>query len=379
MESAQQDLQETEYDKYIADQTALLDSLYEEYELILNERLDNVDALLSDMITEINTNATTISSTLSTEATNVGATLSEAMKGIWSGEGEAKSVIAEYGSGFQKEQTTTNTTLNGIKTDVNAMVDDVDKEAQEKIDEPQTQPSSKEDPVKNNGNQPKKEEPKKDNKPQITNDTLMGIASAIWVYGKKSGWGNNPFRENKLTNKIGASNAEKVQDYVNQYGRNGKLYAFWLKKGMNLKKYYYNAFATGAKNIDETQFAWTQENGQEFIVRPSDGAILTPIAKGDSVLNAQASGNIWNMANNPAEFIKDSLKLDTANVPNGSNVNNTYSQHIDNVVFRMDNVKNYEEMLSAMKSDKNFDRLIKAMTINQIAGGSSLAKNKSIR
>ena len=125
--------------------------------------------------------------------------------------------------------------------------------------------------------------------------------------------------------------------------------------------------------------AWTQENGREFIVRPSDGAILTPIAKGDSVLTAAASNNIWNMANSPAEFIKDNLKLSANNVPNNSNSQNNYTQHLDKVVFNLPNVKNYEQLLSEMQKDKNFERLILSMSIDRLAGKSSLAKGKSVR
>jgi hypothetical protein len=49
------------------------------------------------------------------------------------------------------------------------------------------------------------------------------------------------------------------------------------------------------------------------------------------------------------------------------------------VVFNLPNIKNYEELLSAMQKDKNFERLILSMSIDRIAGKSSLAKNKSIR
>jgi len=42
-------------------------------------------------------------------------------------------------------------------------------------------------------------------------------------------------------------------------------------------------------------------------------------------------------------------------------------------------VKNYEEMLYAMQKDRNFESLIQSMTINPIAGKSSLGKGKSIR
>ena len=400
LEEAKTNLEETEYDKYLSDTQEMLDTLYDEYELTLNARLDNLDYLVQGVIDAVNvaagvdgtlttalgadgaiatalgTNATTIKTTLENEVRSVGTSLSTAMSNIWNAEGSGNKVITMYGQGFQQQQTTTNNVLNGIKASVDRMVDDIDKDATTKIQQPKTQPNIKANPPKNNNGN-------KDNKfvgkQKITSDYIKGIAATIWVYGKDSGWGNNPFRENKLANKIGASNAKLVQDYINKHGDNGDLYNFWLKNGKNLNKYKYNAFKLGAKDIDEAQLAWTQENGKEFIIRPSDGAILTPIAKGDSVLNAQASGNLWDMANNPAEFIKDSLKLDTTNVPNGSSVQNNTVQHFENVTFSMPNVRNYEQLLSEMQKDKNFERLIMSMTIDQIAGKSGIAKNKSIR
>ena len=158
------------------------------------------------------------------------------------------------------------------------------------------------------------------------------------------------------------------------------MYDFWEKKGKNLDKYKYNAFKSGARNIDLTQLAWTQEGKkQEFIVRPSDGAILTPIAKGDSVLTSVASKNIWDMANSPTEFIKDNLRLGSANVPNNSNVKSNYIQNFENVTFSMPNVHGYNELLTEMQRDKNFEKLILSMTIDRIAGKSSLGKGKSVR
>lgn len=381
LEEAEADLEETEYDKYISDTSALLDNLYAEYELMLNERIDNIDYLIAQQIEAVNANALAISETLSAEADAVGYTLSDAMNNIWNGE---QAVLTMYGDDFSSKATNINTTLNGIKTSIDNMVVALNKEAEKKITANKTTTSAKKDPVKtttNNNNKTsnnnKKEEPKR----VITNDTLMGIAAAIWNYQKENygGWGANPDRKKKLTDKLGAENAAKVQQYINSYGATGKLYDFWLSKGKNLNNYKYSAFKLGAKNIDETQLAWTQENGQEYIVRPSDGAILTPVAKGDSVLTSTATNNIWSMANSPAEFIKDNLNLGSANVPNNSTVQNSYTQHIDNVVFRMDNVKNYDEMLTQMQRDPNFERLVESMSIGKLAGKSSLAKGKAIR
>lgn len=414
LEEAKANLEETEYDKFISDTEALLDNLYIEYETILNTRLDNIDYLLEQVIESVNTvagvdgiitsalgsdgalaiaigdNAVSVKTTLETEAKNVGTTLSTAMSNIWTvGDGNIKSVLTSYGVNFDSKSATIITTLNGIKTSVNNVVSSLNKEAEKKVAENKTSTSAKKKPTggtatsstnnKTNNTTSNKTQSTSGNKANITDNTIMGIASAIWVYGSGSGWGNNPFRENKLNSKIGSANAKKVQQYINSYGSSGKLYDFWVKNGKNLDKYKYNAFKTGEKDIGLTQLAWTQENGKEFIVRPSDGAILTPIAKGDSVLNANASSNIWDMANSPAEFIKNNLNLGTANVPNSSNVNNNYTQQIGNVVFKMDNVKNYEEMLSTMQKDKNFERLILSMSIDRIAGKSALAKGKAIR
>ena len=85
------------------------------------------------------------------------------------------------------------------------------------------------------------------------------------------------------------------------------------------------------------------------------------------------------MANSPAEFIRDNLNLGTTNVPNNSTIQSNYTQHLDKVVFNLPNVKNYDELLSAMQKDKNFERLIDSMTFDKMTGKSSLSKGKSIR
>ena len=146
-----------------------------------------------------------------------------------------------------------------------------------------------------------------------------------------------------------------------------------------LKLNQISGYSTGKKDFLSDEIAWTQENGREFVVRPSDGAILTPIARGDSVLTSAASNNIWSMANSPSEFIKDNLNLGNAGLPNNSNVQNNFEQHFDKVVFSLPNVKNYGELLLEMQRDPKFEKLIQSITVDQIAGKSSLGKGKSIR
>ena len=404
LEEAKTNLQETEYDKYISDTQQMLDTLYEEYELTLNSRLDNLDYLVQGVIDSINTsagaegviatalgsegaiatalgaNATTIKTTLENEAKSVGATLSTAMKGIWNvDEGNAKSVLTMYGEGFQKQQTTTNTVLNDIKNSINRMVDDVDKDATTKINANKTSTSAKKDPTKNTTTTTKK--------PATTTNKSTGGDGKVKIGDKVKFLSGKYYYDSQGVNPAGSKNHGKYVYITNVNNKKWATHPIHISTGKKLgsgdlgwlKKNQISGYATGKKNFLNNEIAWTQENGKEFIVRPSDGAILTPIAKGDSVLNANASSNIWDMANSPADFIKDNLNLGTTGVPNNSNVSNSTVQNFENIVFSMPNVKNYGELLSELKDDPKFEKLVLAMTLDQVAGKSKLAKGKSIR
>ena len=373
LEDTKENLEETQYDRYISDQQKLLDDLYTQYSEILNARLDNIDVLMESMITEINTNASTISTALATEAANVGTTLSTEMNNIWADGGKAKSVVAMYGDDYQTKSTTTNTTLNSIKVAAEGMYAKLDKDAQKDVNENKTSPSSEKDPTGDKtatpSTPPKTETPKTEPKTIQVGGKINAGSAQIYDYagdtsGERQYYGNDP-----IYTVLGEKNGYlKVRYHKLSSGTTG-----WFKKS-DVK-----AYATGKKNFSDDEIAWTQDGGREFIIRPSDGAILTPVAKGDSILTSTATNNIWNMANSPAEFIRDNLNFGVANIPNNSTVQSSYTQHFDNIVFSMPNVKNYNELIAEMQKDPKFEKLILSMTIDQIAGKSKLAKGKAIR
>ena len=405
LEEAEADLFETEYDRFISDQTALLDTLYTDYETVLNTRLDNIDLLLEQVIEGINVaagaegtitsalgangaiaaalgnNATTIGETLKNEVGAVGTKLSTAMSSIWTADGTGKAVIDLYGKDFQSKHTTTNEALNKIKADVAAMVDDVDKDAQKKVTANKTTTSAQKNPTTNTSTTNKPTTNTNTNKPTSSGDGRAKVGDKVkFVSGKYyyDSQGKKPLGAKNLGKQVYITkiNTEKWATHPYHISTGSKLGSGdlgWLKLNQ------LSGYATGKKKISNSEYAWTQENGQEFIVRPSDGAILTPVAKGDSVLNATATGNIWQMANNPAEFIKNNLGLDSTNIPNGANINNHCVQNFENINFNMPNVHSYNELIAEMQRDPKFEKLILAMTVDQIAGKSKLGKNKAIR
>lgn len=371
LEEAKSDLEETEYEQYISDQQKMLDDLYNDYETILNQRLDDIDALMADMISEINNNASTIGATIESQADKVGYTLSESMNTIWlSGNGSISSVITMYGTKFDTALTTTNTALGYINTNIQNMITQLNKIAGTKIKAAGVSSAATEKPTPKPSSTPTQQQQQQQQKKQITvGGTINAGGARIYADSYGNGGGRQTFGSDPI--------------YTVLQERNGYILTRWHKLSSGytgwFKKSDVSAYALGAKNIRNNEMAWTQENGSEMIMRPSDGAILTPLAKNDSVLTSAASSNIWNMANNPSDFIKDNLDLDK--IDTGANVGNktTYTQNLDKVVFNLPNVKNYDELLKSMQHDKNFERLIMSMTIDPIAGKSSLAKGKAIR
>ena len=371
LEEAKSDLEETEYEQYISDQQKMLDDLYTDYETILNQRLDDIDALMADMISEINNNASTIGATIESQADKVGYTLSESMNTIWlSGNGSISNVITMYGTKFDTALTTTNTALGYINTNIQNMITQLNKLAGTKIKAAGASSAATEKPTPKPSSTPTQQQQQQQQKKQVTvGGTINAGGARIYADSYGNGGGRQTFGNDPI--------------YTVLQERNGYILTRWHKLSSGytgwFKKSDVSAYALGAKNIRNNEMAWTQENGSEMIMRPSDGAILTPLAKNDSVLTSAASSNIWNMANNPSDFIKDNLNLDK--IDTGANVGNktTYTQNLDKVVFNLPNVKNYDELLKSMQHDKNFERLIMAMTIDPLAGKSSLAKGKAIR
>lgn len=386
LEDAKADLEETEYDKYIADQEKLLDELYLEYETTLNERLDDIDALIVDMIDEINANAGTISSTIDEVTRAVGYEVSDELEAAWDVDAEGiREVITNYSDKFDSAHTSTKGVLDAIQLNTESMIDKLNAIASEKAESAakssvvvQKKPTSSNN-THNNTQTNKTEEPKKDT--STGGDGIPKVGDAVTFENGKyyySSDGLKPTGSSLLGKTVYITRINNASWAKKQYhiarDKDGKRPLGWVDISQ------ISGYAIGKEKFFDDEIAWTQEgNKKEFIVRPSDGAILTPIAKGDSVLNANATKNIWNMANSPAEFVRDNLNLGTTNIPNNSTVQSNYTQHLDKVVFNLPNVKNYEELLSAMQKDKNFEKLILSMSIDRLAGKSGLAKGKVIR
>ena len=391
LEDAKSDLEDTQYDKYISDQKQLLDDLYNEYETILNQRLDNLDALITDMIGQINTNAGTISTTLSEKAESVGYTLSDSMTTIWdTNSTKITTVLTTYGqniqNGISSAATTVNSAIGTINTNLNTMIGQLNTLANTKAQSAAS--SSAANSPQATPSKPAPALTPTPSKPATPSKPKTGSGNGKAEVGDKVKYNSGIYYENSYGGGRHGSHNRGKNVYITKIHK-GSPYPYHISTGKKLgsgdlgwlKLSQISGYAVGAKNLPNDELAWTQEgNKEEYIIRKSDGAILTPIAKQGDVLTHQASGNIWKMANNPSDFIRDNLDLGiTQNVPNNGSSQNVYNQNLENVVFNFPNIKNYEQLLREMQKDKKFEKLILSMTIDRVAGKSSLSKRNAIR
>lgn len=408
LKDAQEDLEDTQYEKFISDQKELLDNLKNEYEEILNKRLDNIDGLLSDMISEINSNASQISDTLRTEAASVGYDLSTEMQNVWNATNDVNGVITAYDSNFSSTMTGVSSAIDDIYKRQQEMINAIDSMAGKLVQKVQEETADpvvgeleevKQKPNKNNvaeGNptpdppkvsdkdsvkdavlvdpdEPKKKPKKKPNK---TNGTKTGNGKAevgdkvtytSGVYHAASD-GTGATGSYYLGKKVKITRINKGSKYPYCIDAADGTQLGWVKLSQ-LKGY-----ASGSKSIPSDQYGWTQELGTESLIRKRDGAIVTPFERGDMVLDADATKNLWDMMNDPSGFINGAM-------PNISQIisgkdrlrqgNTTYNQKIE---FILPNVENYSDFMRKAQRDKKFERMICDMTTERMVGGNSLRK-----
>ena len=264
---AEDNLAESQYDQYIKDQTELLDELYEDYETVLNERLDNVDALIADMIEATNANADSIANTIIQAGNDVGYTLTGGLSNILSGDG---SMIAEYGAGFSSQLTTLNSTVHAIEAYVAAMIS--------------------------------------------AGDNSTRTVSSVGVGGFSSG------------------------GYVAE-----------LQK-------------IAMRNGDDMITVNTLKAGEAVLTEGQLGALSAVVNQAEWLNRGMdANGMLGTVWKSP---IADS----------------NYGTKIENVSFDMpiyiDHVEDYNDLVTKMRDDPKFEKMIQAMTVDQIVGRSKLAKYK---
>ena len=122
----------------------------------------------------------------------------------------------------------------------------------------------------------------------------------------------------------------------------------------------------GTSSVPKTDLAWTNENGKsEAIIRKSDGAILTPLSKGDSVIPNSAMKNMYQALTNPAKYLKQYAMLDNAS---------NSQPNVINMQFIANGVQDPNKFANELMNNKKIEKWIQEITLGQANGNNSYRK-----
>ena len=134
--TAKDDLKDTEYEKLISDTEKILDQLQSDTQEWIDQRLDDLDNLIQDIIEQSNENASDISQTITSTAENYGYKLSESMVSIWStNTNNITKVLGDFGTSFIDSNNKIKDVCNDINAAVQGLLKNSNDEAQRMAEE----------------------------------------------------------------------------------------------------------------------------------------------------------------------------------------------------------------------------------------------------
>lgn len=169
--------------------------------------------------------------------------------------------------------------------------------------------------------------------------------------------------------------------YRDQYNAYQKQIDLVKKVELQKLQAQYKNLATGTKRFGKNGFAWTNENmqnGPELIVRPSDGAILTPLKANDAVIPANLANNLFKWgAINPDSFAVNPFMgkwgesiggKNNSDILSNNTTNQSIDMHFDSLITVQGNVdadvvSRLEDLSKNLTSNKDFQKnVIKFVT-----------------
>lgn len=367
LNDAKQDLAETQYERSIADQKKLLDDLYEQYEEVLNMRLDNIDVLVSDVIANVNSEAGAIRDTLEAKADSVGYTMTESMNTIWN---SANQVITNYGTNFLSSITGVQNAINDLTNLIKQAVDASNKKASASSSSSSTKkPSSS-----TSASQPAKPTPKPattssgDGVPNVGDAVTFNSGAYYYSSDGLSPTGTQMHGQTVYITRVNNASWAKKKYHISK-DRNAAHPLGWVDLSQ------ISGYEKGIKSVPKDEMAVVGEHKKPETIVLDDGSILTPLSKNSSVFNNNAHENLWSFANDPQRFIDNMIQ----NPPEVPNMFNEFTANQTNTVtinIPIENVSDYNDFVRQLQKDSKFEKMVQTMVLEPIAGNSTIGKYK---
>lgn len=399
LNDAQENLKQSEYDRYISDQKDILSNLYDEYEKILNARVDDTNLLLENVIKSANENKESITTTLEEQAADVGYTMTEAITGVWGENGSATTILTTFSSDFSSKASALQTTIDQINKTVSDLYIKADKNAAEDIAEVNNTSTSGSNPQVNAPTPvaaTPSTKPVSNTQTNTKQEEKLGPVSGIQGTLKKGAKNKNVGEMQKALKKMGYKDQNgksllidnwfgpKTQYALKRFQKAMKISQTGILDAKTKEAFKKKGYAKGTDWIDEDEIALTQEKGREIITFP-DGSMLTPLKRGSGVINNPNTEKVLSLADNHDAIMEavdftnkmiasDQIKKanDTVKKIADSAVNNSYGGNInvtlDNITFNLPNVSKPEDFMNYMMSSRKVQLAMQEYILGEAFG-----------
>lgn len=358
LKEAQDALAETEYSHSIESQQDALDKQLEQYKETrqaeidaLQESLLNVEQILSDTFEAVRSNSQLIGETILAQAQAHGIEMSQVLTDAWF---QGENAIAHYGEVLTSASSNFIGQIQGVEYQVYELQNQANATAEGLAYMFSTRADNLVDELVRSYTS----EANLDAMTNALHDSLSNTidgnysgASAAAALNSIADAANGVAdaanaAASALRSMMDAQNAQPVEEQKEHVttvygGPNAGKVAVWTGSGS--KKNVIGYRAKGSPGLKHDELSWTQENGPEMIISPSDGAILTPLKRGDAVLPTDQTSNIWEWSRfNPEEFASKLIQT-IGNVEGGKVQTNT--MQVGSLITVNGNVNDTMEMV----------------------------------
>lgn len=386
--TAKDDLKDTEYEKLLSDGQAILDELQDNAKNWLDQRIDEFDVTMQEIIDQSNENATNISETITSTAENYGYKLSESMSSIWSINANnitngINSVLADFSNKFVEGNNAINKVCGDINAAVQGLLANSNAEAQRVADEIAKQQAEQnantDGGYSDGGGSSGGGDDWSDNWDSSDSGSSDdgGSDGVNWIYSPDSYDKDRLNIENSIVDRIKwhdyDSSFSARAGYYEQMGNDDPYYGTSEQNIQMLEYMKSHGLKKGSKSAPGGLTLTDEEGlGSEVIFSKKYGT-LRKLDTGDMVFNADQVEKLWNLSKGMPNMFVDNLGAKLPDIPNISNsLANKVDVEFGDVTLSLPNVKNYEDFMKQMVSDKRFLKAVQEGTLGQVLGRNSL-------
>lgn len=382
--TAKDDLKDTEYEKLISDTEKLLNNLQDQTKTWLDERLDSFDITMQEIIEQSNANASNIADTITTTANDYGIKLSESMSSIWStNTNNITKVLGDFGTSFVDSNNKIKDVCGDINAAVQGLLKNSNDEAQRVADEiarQQAEQNANNDGGYSDGGGSSGGgddwSDNWDNSDSGSSDD-GGSDGVNWIYEEDSYPKDLLDIENSIVDRLKynsiASSFGARAGYYEQITGDSDYYGTADQNILLLDYLKSHGLKKGSKSA-HGGLTLTDEDGlgSEVIFSKKYGT-LRKLDAGDMVFNADQVEKLWNLSKGMPNMFVDNLGTKLPDIPNiSNNLANKVDVEFGDVTLSLPNVKNYEDFMKQMVSDKRFLKAVQEGTLGQVLGRNSL-------